>query len=247
MNIVFRRVYSSPPIASNAEIAILYALFALGAEFGPAITSPSAHGRNYFELSMNALHLDDVYAEPTIETVEALALQAKWHFSTNQDQAGANRSFSFVGFTMRIAITVSLVSFSLHVSLILISRADRTSSVPPLANLYYTPHTPHTTLLPFSDRDPKLQGFYEEECRRRRRLWYELQAFEAWQVRTPTHSPVQALPLSKLTRPFQCLLYKRPMSCHTQYTDVEPPYDAEETFGSDPACMLNVVSPFLPD
>ena len=34
-----------------------------------------------------------------------------------------------------------------------------------------------------SDRDPKLQGFYEEECRRRRRLWYELQAFEAWQVR----------------------------------------------------------------
>lgn len=110
MNIVFRRVYSSPPIASNAEVAILYALFALGAEFGPAMTS-SAHGRNYFELSMNALHLDDVYAEPTIETVEALALQAKWHFSTNQDQAGANRSFSFVGFTMRIAITVSLVSF----------------------------------------------------------------------------------------------------------------------------------------
>jgi len=119
MSIVFRRVYSSPPIASNAEIAILYALFALGAEFGPAVTSPSAHGRNYFELSMNALHLDDVYAEPTIETVEALALQAKWHFATNQDQAGANRSFSFVGFTMRIAITVSLVSFSLHVSLIL--------------------------------------------------------------------------------------------------------------------------------
>lgn len=109
MNIVFRRVYSSPPIASHAEIAILYALFALGAEFGPAITSPSAHARNYFELSMNALHLDDVYAEPTIETVEALALQAKWHFSTNQDQAGANRSSSFVGFTMRIAITVSLV------------------------------------------------------------------------------------------------------------------------------------------
>lgn len=127
MNIVFRRVYSSPPIASNAEIAILYALFALGAEFGPAITAPSAHGRNYFELSMNALHLDDVYAEPTIETVEALALQAKWHFATNQDQAGANRSFSFVGFTMRIAITVSLVSLPLHVSLILICRADRTS------------------------------------------------------------------------------------------------------------------------
>jgi len=114
MNIVFRRVYSSPPIASNAEVAVLYALFALGAEFGPAITSPSAHGRNYFELSISALHLDDVYAEPTIETVEALALQAKWHFATNQDQAGANRSFSFVGFTMRIAITVSLVSFSLH-------------------------------------------------------------------------------------------------------------------------------------
>lgn len=36
----------------------------------------------------------------------------------------------------------------------------------------------------------------------------------------------------------QCLLYKRPMSCHSQYTDVEPPYDTEESFGSDPACTL---------
>lgn len=50
---------------------------------------------------MNALHLNDVYAEPTIEIVEALALQAKWHFATNRDQTGASRSFSFVNFTMR--------------------------------------------------------------------------------------------------------------------------------------------------
>ena len=32
------------------------------------------------------------------------------------------------------------------------------------------------------------------------------------------------------------------MSCHTQYTDVEPPYDTEESFGSDPACMSQMIS-----
>jgi len=158
MNIIFRRVYSSPPIASNAEIAILYALFALGAEFGPAITSPSAHGRNYFELSLNALHLDDVYADPTIETVEALALQAKWHFSTNQDQAGANRSFSFVGFTVRIAITVSLVSFSFSTRVAYIYtpyRSDFVSS--PVTNPIPTP-THSLTLPSFVRPGPQTAG-----------------------------------------------------------------------------------------
>lgn len=63
----------------------------------------------------------------------------------------------------------------------------------------------------------------------------------------PSHPPIihPSSPIthqSILTESLQCLLYKRPMSCHTQYTDVEPPYDTEESFGSDPACMSQMIS-----
>lgn len=167
---ILKRAYSVPCTASNSEISALLAIFSLAASNNPG---PWISSEQFYELSMEALQLNDVLAETDLSTIEAMTLQSAYLYLAS-DSDNIRRSWNYVGIAIRMAYGVS--NFFHDVSMLLKPVSDGTTWVV----------TQHAFLLLSElplDRDPKLIGLSDEECTRRRRMFHELITLDAWQVR----------------------------------------------------------------